>query len=462
MTYALADFGSTFTKVSLVADSGELLATAQHPTTIDSDVFDGYARARDEALGAAGSPRVDRALAASSAAGGLRMAAVGLVDDLTAAAARRSALSAGAKVEAVWSGALGAAEAGAIARDAPDVVLFAGGTDGGARDRVLANARAVAGAGCGAAVVVACNRDVSADVAEIFSVAGHETVVVDNVLPGIDREHSAPAREAIRKLFIRRVIQAKGMSRAEGFFDAVLMPSPAAVLACAELLAAGTARWPGLGSVVILDVGGATTDVHSVVPPTGARRLPRAGPAPETSARTVEGDLGVRFNADGVLAQDEAWIARHLGRSPADLRSAVQARRADPSFVPGGEDADGRRLDRALATSCMALAVERHTGRLATRYVPGEGAEVVLDGRDLRDARIVLATGGSIVRDATGATETVKLALSRVDAGCPAPRAGVVLIDASYVVAAAGLLATVDPDAAFALLAREVPGLCSA
>ena len=459
MLYALADFGSTFTKVALVeSSSGRLLATAQHRTTIESDVIEGWRQALREALADCDAGAPDRALAASSAGGGLRMVAVGLVDDLTAAAARRTALSAGARVGAVFAGALGSREAAAIRAERADVILFAGGTDGGDRVRVLANARAVAQARSGAAIVVACNADAAREAARAFVETGHETVTVANVLPEVHREAPEEARAAIRDLFIERVVQAKGMSAAAEFFQSIVMPSPAAVLAGAELMADGSGAREGLGTVALIDVGGATTDVHSIV-----RTAPAAGvvmhasPPAARASRTVEGDLGVRWNADAVLAADRPWLEQHLGLPGHELEAAIARRKADPRLVPGNELE--LRIDRALASSCMHVALARHVGRISTRYVPGEGAEVVLDGRDLRETRALVITGGSLVRRPLEALEATTAALGRLDPGCPAPRAARVLVDERYVLAAAGLLASEDPEAALALLHAEIPGL---
>lgn len=449
---ALADFGSTFTKVTLVEDgSGRLLAAAQHPTTVATDVMEGFGLARERALREADAQRADLTLAASSAAGGLRMVAVGLVDDLTAAAAHRCALGAGAKVTAVLSGALTEQDGRALRDQDADVILFAGGTDGGEVDRVVENARALAGAGTAAAVVVACNEDAAEAAAQAFRAADHQTVCVANLLPTIHRQHPEPAREAIRELFIRRVVQAKGLSTSAGFFDAVLMPTPAAVLACAELLASGAGDIPGATSAVILDVGGATTDVHSVLPPPPEHaRVHRGGPPPAAAVRTVEGDLGVRWSAEAVEALDSAWLAERLGLPPRAVAEAAKRRSADPGFVPG--DARERETDRALAASCLFQGLARHVGRVATRYVPGEGAEVVVQGRDLREAALVVATGGSLVHDPDGAELTVAAALARLQRDQPAPRDAAVVVDHAYVAAAAGLLATHDPRAAAGLL----------
>lgn len=445
---ALADFGSTFTKVTLVeAGTGRLLASAQHPTTVATDVMEGFERAHAVALRAAGLTETGQTLAASSAAGGLRMVAVGLVDDLTGAAAHRCALGAGAKVTSVYSGALTPADGARIRADAPDVVLFAGGTDGGEVDRVLANARALAGAGIDAAVVVACNAVAADEVDGTFAAAGHATVRVANVLPAIHRQEPEPAREAIRELFITRVVQAKSLSMSSAFFDAVLMPTPAAVLACAELLA----EQVGADGVLLLDVGGATTDVHSVLPPTPASaRVQRLGPAPARAARTVEGDLGVRWSAEAVHELDAEWLTTRLGLPRDVIGAAVRARHADPGFVP--TDEGEREIDRALATSCLYQGLARHVGRIATRYVPGEGAEVVVEGRDLREAALVVATGGALVHDAEAAPATIAAALERLDRQQPGPRQARVVLDRAYVAAAAGLLSTLDKEAAAGLL----------
>ena len=459
MIYGLVDFGSTFTKLALVdGGTGALLSTSQHPTTIDTDVFEGYDAALSAALASAGVAGVDRVLAASSAAGGLRMIAVGLVDDLTASAAKRAALSAGAKVEGVWSGTLGDDAARQIRECAPDVILFAGGTDGGDRERVLHNARRLARAGTGSAIVVACNGDVADQVAAVFERTDHHTTVVDNVLPRIDVENAGPAREAIRELFIERVVRAKGLSTTSAFFDSVVMPTPAAVLACAELIAEPPEGLAGAGSAVIIDVGGATTDLHSVLAPgSPRRRTNRVGPAPARSARTVEGDLGVRWNADVVYTQDQRWMSDYIGLDDAEILRAVEDRKKTPSYIPGSPEQ--ARIDRALAASCIAKGMERHVGRLSTHYVPGDGADVVLTGRDLRESRVVLVTGGSVVRDEHAGAGVVQTAIERLDQSRPAPRSAVLLIDHHYVLAAAGLLATVDPVAAHRLLTTQVPGL---
>src|SRR3954453_7861466 len=156
---ALADFGSTYTKLSLVdKEEGTLLARTQAPTSIETDLMEGYAAGLGMATRAAGGElEVEEAIAASSAGGGLRVAAVGLVADLTAAAARQAALNAGARVEAVLAGELGDEQLDELRAARPEIVLFAGGTDGGQAGLVLENARRLARGRDTAHVRVGCH-----------------------------------------------------------------------------------------------------------------------------------------------------------------------------------------------------------------------------------------------------------------------------------------------------------------
>ena len=58
----------------------------------------------------------------------------------------------------------------------------------------------------------------------------------------------------------------------------------------------------GVGDVVVVDVGGATTDVYSVTSPDlDEDPAEREAVATMWRSRTVEGDLGVRWNAPGIV-----------------------------------------------------------------------------------------------------------------------------------------------------------------
>ncbi|HEX6781871.1 MAG TPA: glutamate mutase L [Solirubrobacterales bacterium] len=442
---ALADFGSTYTKLSLVdADRGEQVARGEAPTTIASDLMEGYAAALERATAAAGGTvRIDERLAVSSAGGGLRVAAVGLVEDLTAAAARQGALNAGARVEAVLSGALGDEQLDALRASRPEILLFAGGTDGGQAELVVENARRLAGGGIGGNVVVACNAEVAAEAAELLRASGARVDVAANVMPELGRLEVESAREAILRVFLNHVIGGKGLSASPEFERMVRMPTPEAVLEATRLL----------GGAVVIDVGGATTDVHS------SRPVEAAAPGiedpllpPPPTLRTVEGDLGLRAGAAGIAEVDARWLGEKGSGSEATVRQAVSKRAGHPGWVP--DDEEGLRFDALLATGAAAHALTRHCGTMLLTRSEGGPPTLVRDGPDLREAPLLLGTGGVFASRSDGEA-ILRGALERRAPRSLAPRNPRVAIDRGYLLASAGLLASADRSAAMRLLERE-------
>jgi uncharacterized protein (TIGR01319 family) len=429
----LADFGSTFTKVALVElGSGRLLAQAQSPTTVQSDVMIGYQAALDAALSDVAPVALGPRLAASSAAGGLRVAAVGLVEDLTAAAARQAALNAGARIELVLHGRLGEADRQALDEAHPEVILFCGGTDDGQERMVLDNARAIGTDPIDAHFVVACNERIAERVAKILGRHSARVDVVENV------------RAAISEAFVQHVIQGKGLSQGTEFASAVVMPTPEAVLRATQLLA------EDVGDVVVVDIGGATTDVHSATrssEPTPGIRGPLLPVLPVL--RSVQGDLGLRSNAPSVVETDRQWLLRTLALDEAVVAAAAVRRRSEPGLIP--DEPDDWRIDLALAVSCVSRALRRHCGRLTITSRPNQPARISTDGPDLREAPLVVGTGGILVRS-SGGEAILATALDRCDERSLTPRGPRFAIDSSYILAAAGLLATVDPGAALELM----------
>lgn len=446
---ALADFGSTYTKVRLVDPAeGELLARAEAPTTVATDLMEGYAAALAAATGPLGAkPTIDEQLAVSSAGGGLRVAAVGLVADLTAAAARQAALNAGARVEVVLAGTLDDEQLDELQAARPEIVLFAGGTDGGQAELVLENARRLAARRIGGNAVVACNAAIAAEAAELLRGGGARVEVAGNVMPELGRLEIDSARAAILRLFLEHVIGGKGLSASAEFERMVRLPTPEAVLEATRLL----------GDVVVIDVGGATTDVHSnrsaepVQPGIENPLLP-----PPLTLRTVEGDLGLRSGAAGVAAVEGRWLEDEGAGTEAAIRHAVSLRGERPDWIPADEDE--LRFDGLLAIGCATQALARHCGTmLLTRGTSGVPT-LTRDGADLREARLVMGTGGVFAHRDDGKT-ILREALKRRGARSLAPVDPAVAIDSNYVLAAAGLLATEDREGAIRLLRREFAGV---
>ena len=275
-------------------------------------------------------------LACSSAAGGLRIVAVGLVPNLTVAAARRAALGAGARVVAAYGGRLNADELAELATLVPDLVLLAGGTDGGDREVLLENAARLADLPVSAPFIVAGNKEASPEAAAILRAGGKEAHSALNVLPRLQQIVVEPARELIRRLYLERIARAKGLDRAQQFVGRVIMPTPAAVLQAVQLLADGTPNQPGWGSLLCVDIGGATTDVHSVAPDMSHPGAVRRGLPEPYAMRTVEGDLGLRVSAPALLESVgaerlRAWAPSCAARRPASRCSSPCRRRGVPA-----------------------------------------------------------------------------------------------------------------------------------
>ncbi|MFI9007494.1 glutamate mutase L [Actinosynnema sp. NPDC053489] len=404
MTALCLDIGSTWTKGALVSSSGELLGTAQHPTTPPEVLrgIDAVARA----LGPA-----ERTLACSSAGGGLRLAVVGQERLVSAEAGYRVALSAGARVVHVSAGPLDGAGVRALRAARPDLVLLVGGTDGGDASVLRHNARRLGANRLACPIVLAGNVEAQPEAEALL--AGRTVVRTANVLPDVGELAPGPARAAIREVFLRHVIGGKGLSRGRRFRGLVRAVTPDAVLSGVSRLAAQDRE----GAVLVVDVGGATTDVYSAVSALGGPERTVALPA---DRRTVEGDLGLRWSAPGVVAEavaeklvdkDEAAV---LGREAA-------ARAADVTWLP-----DDPAVDHRLAALAAVLAVRRHL-RLVDGQLGPKGAGL-------------LVLSGGVFRHADS-TEDVERALRADPVLRPVLRTAAIAVDRDYVLAPAGLLA---------------------
>lgn len=444
----LVDFGSTYTKARAVSlDDGRLVAGAQSPSTVTQDVAVGLEAALQQLHTRLGRvPTYRWRLAASSAAGGLRMVTVGLVRELTAEAARRAALGAGAKLVASHAGRLTRADLAEITRLAPDVLLLCGGTDGGNRDTIVHNARQLAGAALACPIIVAGNREAADEVTDLLPAA----VRADNVMPELNVLEIGSARDAIRQVFMQRIVHAKGIDRVRGLLDNVLMPTPAAVLEAAQLLARGPGGSDGLGPLLVVDPGGATTDVHSIGDgaPTVAGAVCLGLPEP-WAKRTVEGDLGMRHNAQAIVdAVGAERFSAESGLAPDQVQALLAAVQAQIDRLPASEAE--HRFDLALGRMALQLAVRRHAGTREVAYT-AHGPVQVQRGKDLGAFATVIGTGGVLVASRQPATLMAAMLADplRPNELCPvSPRC---LIDRAYVLCAAGLLAAVEPRAAFEL-----------
>lgn len=445
----LGDLGSTFTKVLAVDDRGLPLGRAMAPTSRD-ELDHGFLTARAQ-LSALGIPVEDApTLMSSSAAGGLRLVIIGLEPSLTVKFGRMAASTAGGRIVAAWGlyefeSLTNAEWAGVL----PDVVVLTGGTDGGDVDALPRAAQRLRDLSFSGPVVVAGNQRAYGETQRILD-GSLPVRYVANVMPRIGALELSPVRTAIRDVFIEHVIGRGRFSSASSLVGLISMPTPDAVLLAAERLAAMGSDEPLFANPLIVDVGGATTDVHSVLP--RARQLASGaglGPGPR---RTVEADLGVRESAASLL--DAAAEAGWLTDVPASVVQGAHVRGEDRSFVP--DTPRERDVDKMLATTATALALHRHAGVLEVNAGAG-GIRVVPTGRDVRRATVVVATGG-VFRHMSDpeAAVSAALATSGKFGGLTPPPSTQVLIDHSYVLWAAGLLSSTHPRTAEALLRHEL------
>lgn len=463
----LIDFGSTFTKLTAIdLGDGRILARSQSPTTVGTSISDGYFQAQslleiDGRRPSSATLEAARKKASSSAAGGLGIVAVGLVPELTLEAARKAALGAGGKVIGAYAFELDAPAIAEIECGECDMILLAGGVDGGNKSGILHNARMLAASDLAVPIVVAGNRYANGEAQAILEDAGKIVSPCENVLPALDRLSVEAARERIREVFISRIVEAKGFGEAQDLIGSNFVPTPRATLQAASLLAEGTRDYAGFGPLLVVEIGGATINVHSVgeAPDPDLNAVTRGVPEPYEK-RTVEGDLGIRINAATIL--DTLGLARireHIiePMSDDDIRARITGYAGNHATVPSQpSDFD---FDIALASAATTVAIERHAGRLSQVWTGGKQPVNVRGGKDLSLVKTVIGTGGIFAHNPKAERILENALASERSFDTLSPRAANRVIDTEYCMYAIGLLAEDTPDLAFQLARNAIPAI---
>lgn len=450
----LIDFGSTYTKVTAVdVTESRLLGTAAAYTTVETDVGEGLSAALAKLEQITGKVTYQKRLACSSAAGGLRMVAIGLVPELTAKAARLATLGAGAKLIGSYSYQLNEDDIAEIDVLKPDIVLLTGGIDGGNSEAILHNARMLSGCRTDFPVVVAGNRSCARQVAKLLE--PKTSYIVENVMPKLNRLNILPAQRQIRELFLEQIIRAKGLSREAALVDGILMPTPAAVLTAVELLAKGCPGHPGIGELICVDLGGATTDVYSIASGAPRRDTTVYKGLPEPYAkRTVEGDIGMRYSVQGIAEAAGYPRLAQLAKLPEEkARELVEYLAAHTDSLPDTPELD--QMDFALASLAIETAVARHCGTMEEVFTLA-GTALAQTGKDLTGVERLVLTGGALIH-AKNVKEIAAHALySARQPESLRPMQAEVLVDQSYILAAMGLLAGHHPISALNVMKKEL------
>lgn len=387
------DIGSTWTKGASfrLSSIGELSLLGQEtrPTSVEN-LAESFFDVRT-ALDHWG--RSDRLFYSSSAKGGLCVAALGIVPEVTSEMARIAAYSAGAKLSQVFSYRLTRSDIAALEESPPDILLFAGGTDGGHTACVLHNADVIAASNLTCPIVYAGNRAIQDEVAELLK--AQHVIFVDNLLPALERPNPEPARLAMREVFLATIVSGKGLDIIMNATGEEPTPTPYAIYEYSQHIRTHVPEWE---EFMLIDLGGATTDVYSchreqVVNGTVRRGLPEP-----LVKRTVEGDLGMRVSANGAASAGEHLIQevlQHNGFTDKSFRSYVERVSQHPDSLPN--DATGLMFDEALAGSCVVNACSRQAGRVH-QVSTADGLVNVQTGRDLSGIRRVIGSGGYLSR----------------------------------------------------------------
>ena len=453
----LIDFGSTYTKLTAVDVEGEeILGTASSYTTVQTDINEGLEAALRLLEEKTGKLQYEKTYACSSAAGGLRMVTSGLVPELTGEAAKLASLGAGAKVVGIYAFQLTEDDVEDIRDLKPDILLLVGGTDGGNTECILHNAAMIATLEPNFPVVIAGNRNAARQCQRILTEAGHEVHVCPNVMPKFGVLKIEETQSKIREIFLNRIVQAKGLSKAADLLSDIMMPTPAAVLQAVELLSQGCEGESGIGDLVAVDVGGATTDVYSVADgmPEHMNTVYKGLPEP-FAKRTVEGDIGMRYSVKGIVeAAGLKRMSQVSGLSTRRVTELVDHLRANTDTVPNG-DPELEALDFALASMATEEAVRRHAGTMEETYTL-MGLTFVQSGKNLTKVKQIVVTGGSLIHT----KETEKIAAyalySPQDPGSLRPKEADVWVDRKYILAAMGLLSSYYPQTALRIMKKEL------
>lgn len=448
----VAEIGSTTTVVNAfdqLDTCPRFIGQGQAATSVlEGDVNIGLKGAIDDLKRSLGEDTMtySELIATSSAAGGLRMTVHGLVYDMTVRAAKEAALGAGANIKNITSGKLRNSDLKKIKDINPNIILIAGGVDYGERDTALHNAELIADMTLNIPVIYAGNVENQEEVRDIFENKKMELYLVDNVYPKIDELNVEPTRKVIQDVFEKHIVHAPGMEKVREMVTGPIMPTPGAVMEASKLL------YDDIEDLITIDVGGATTDVHSVTEDSDEIGRILLNPEPKAK-RTVEGDLGVYVNMKNIVESiGIETIVKDLNISEEEVEELVDKQKPIP-------ETDMEKLFVEYLTLYATItAVRRHGGRLKDLYGP-TGKKTVAEGKDLTEVKHIIGTGGALTRLPNRKTILKEIALSKKGNDLLPSKQAQILIDNHYIMASLGVMSKKYPDIALKLLKNSIEGV---
>lgn len=468
------DCGSTTTKAILIEKiNGEYRQTyrGEAPTTVEepaADVTVGVVNAVTEVGELAGRKLIDENgeiirpasgdtgcdiyISTSSAGGGLQMMVAGVVREMSAASAKRAALGAGAIVmDMICSNdkRMAHEQIQRIRELRPDMILLAGGTDGGTQKHVVELAELIApakpqprfGGTYKMPIIYAGNQEAKDLVEEAFD-EDVQLKTVANVRPVLEQENLAPARDAIHDLFLEHVMaHAPGYNKLICWADAPIMPTPGAVGNILQTIA-DQQSINALG----VDIGGATTDVFSVFD--------------GTFNRTVSANLGMSYSISNVCASATLpmilrWV--HMKMNPRELQNRIKNKMIRPTTIP--QTKEGLVFEQAVAREALRLAYLQHKEFATTlkgvqqqrtvgdTFSQNSSGESIVDNMKLD----LLVGSGGVLSHAPNMNQTAAMMIDAFE-----PEGITVLAkDSIFMMPHLGVLAQVHPRAALEVFERD-------
>lgn len=471
------DCGSTTTKCILIElgeDGYRLAVRGEAPTTVEApaeDVTQGVLNAVREVSELIGRPLLDENgklirpydaeknqgidiyLSTSSAGGGLQMVVGGVVREMTAKSAEKAALGAGAivmDVLAVNDGRLPHEKIELIRQLRPDMLLLSGGVDGGTVKHVVELAQIVGAADpkprLGIAyqlpVIFAGNKEAQSAVRETLE---KKTAldIVDNLRPSMDTENLLPSRLKIQEQFLEHVMaHAPGYPKLIEMADEEIMPTPAAVGSIMETISKQNNI-----NIVGVDIGGATTDVFSVLD--------------GVFNRTVSANFGMSYSFSNVYAEAGhdmvmRWVPFALDER--ELRNRIKNKMIRPTSIP--YLLEELILEQAMAREALRLSFDQHkslvTGLkgvqrksdLSSLFGLGDQESDTLI--DMRRVDMVIGSGGVL----SHAPRRHQTAMMLIDSFLP-EGITTLTVDSIFMMPQLGVLAAVHEEAATQVFQRD-------
>lgn len=442
----VAEIGSTTTVVNAFNGIGTscpiFIGQGQAPTSVlEGDVTVGLKGAISSLKENLHADEItwDDMLATSSAAGGLKMTVHGLVYDMTVRAAKEAALGAGGIIKMVTSGKLRKTDLKKIQEVNPNIILVAGGVDYGERDTAINNMEMILSMGMKTPIIYAGNIENQEEVKLMCDEAGVQVYIVENVYPKIDMLVVEPTRKVIQEAFEEHIIHAPGMSKVRELVRGPIIPTPGAVMEAAKVLK------EDLGDLVIFDVGGATTDVHSVTQGTDEVNLMLISPEP-VAKRTVEGDLGVFVNVNHVV---EKIGIDELKKEFPDTDEILA------NYKPIPESDREKQFVERLTQEAVLTSLERHAGRLRFLY-GANGKKTVAEGKDLTAIKYIIGTGGALTRLPNKENILAKVRTHSKGLELYPTEIAKILIDEDYIFSSLGVLSKSYPEDALLLMKKSL------